>query len=345
MKRKKNRIPVIVVAILGALSFWLIINNKKGTIKETLRDFAVEDTASVTKIFLADKKNNSITLERQPSGIWTVNGKFIARKDAIQSLLYTIKKVDVKEPVGKKATDNIVMRLSGAAVKCEIYQGDKLAKAYYVGTETQDQTGTYMILIDPETMKPSAKPFITYIPGFEGYLTTRYFTDEKGWRDISVFKYHPDNIKSVRLEIPFSPDLGYEVNVKGNNDYEVRSLKDQKVLPNMDALAVKQYLTYFQNLNFEAFEDQLNDKQTDSVRIAQPLNIITVTDKDGKSATVKFFARAPKKRGEKDVNGKEILYDQERMDAVINDSKDLVIVQYYVFGKAMPPIEYFQKKK
>ena len=113
MKRKKNRVPVIIVALLGALSFWLIINSKKGTIKETLRDFAVEDTAAITKIFLADKSNKSITLERQPSGTWLVNGKFIARRDAIQTLLYTIKKVDVKELVGKKAQDAIVMRLSG----------------------------------------------------------------------------------------------------------------------------------------------------------------------------------------------------------------------------------------
>lgn len=345
MKRKKNRVPVIIVAVLGALSFWLIINSKKGTIKETLRDFAVEDTAAITKIFLADKSNKSITLERQPSGTWLVNGKFIARRDAIQTLLYTIKKVDVKELVGKKAQDAIVMRLSGSSVKCEIYQGDKLVKAYYVGTETQDQTGTYMILIDPETMKPSAKPFITYIPGFEGYLTTRYFTTEKGWRDISVFKYHPDFIKSIRLEIPFDPALGYEVTVKGNNDYEVKSFKDQKPVANMDTLAVKQYLAYFQNLNFEAFEEQLTEQQMDSVRRSQPVNILTATDKDGKTSTVKFFARRPGTHGGKDVNGKEITFDQERMNALLNDSKDLVIVQYYVFGKVMPPVEYFQKRK
>ncbi|HSH66537.1 MAG TPA: DUF4340 domain-containing protein [Bacteroidia bacterium] len=344
MKKKKNRIPLIIVILLGSISFWLIINNKKGTIKETLRDFAVEDTASITKIFLADKNNKSITLERQPSGIWMLNGKFIARKDAVQTLLYTIKKVYVKEPVGRKAQDNIIKRLSGSSVKCEIYKGNELIKAYYVGMETQDQTGTYMILIDPETMKPSAKPFVTYIPGFEGYLTTRYFTDEKGWRDISVFKYHPDNIKSIKLETPYNPQYGYEVTVNGNNDYHV-TLADHKPLSNVDTLAVKQYLTYFQNLNFEAFEDQLTEQQMDSVRNSKPINILTLTDKDGKISSVKFFARYPKHRGEKDVNGEEIQFDQERMDAQLNGSKDLVIVQYYVFGKAMPPAGYFQKRK
>ncbi len=344
MKKKRNRVPIVIVVLLGGLSCWLIFNNKKGTIKETLRDFAVEDTAAITKIFLADKENKTITLERQPTGIWMVNGKFIARRDAIKTLLYTIRKVDVKEPVGKKAQDNVIKNLSGAAVKCEIYQGSKLVKAYYVGTETQDQTGTYMILIDAATMKPSAKPFITYIPGFEGYLTTRYFTDEKSWRDLTVFKYHPDHIQSVRLEIPFKPGLGYEVLANGNNSYEVRTLKDKKTIADLDTISVKQYLAYFQNLNFEAFEDVLSQEQMDSVLHSQPLNILTVTDKDGSSRRVEFYARYPKKKGEQDVNGQEILYDQERMNARIDDSKELVVLQYYVFGKVLPPVDYFRKK-
>jgi hypothetical protein len=344
MKKKRNRIPAIIVVLLGAITFWLVINNKKSTIKETLRDFAVQDTASITKIFLADKNGKSVTLEHKSSGNWMVNGKFFARPDAMQSLLYTIKKVVVKEPVSKNAQDNIIKRLSGSAVRCEIYSGEKLIKAYYVGTETQDQTGTYMILIDLETMKPSAKPFITCINGFEGYLTSRYFTDEKEWRDLTIFKYQPDHIKSVKLEVPFNPEFGYELVVKQNNDYELRSVVTQKAMPAPDTLAVKQYLSYFQKLSFETFEDQLNAKQLDSVKKSKPINIITVTDNEGKVNTVKFFARNLRTRGQKDVNGKEILYDQERMDALINEGKDLVVVQYYVFGKVMPPANYFQKK-
>ncbi len=345
MKKKRNRTLAILVVLLGSACFWLVVNNKKGTIKETLRDFAVQDTAAITKIFLADKNNKSVTLERTAPGVWMVNGKYKARMDAVQTLLYTIKKVDVKEPVGKQAQDNVIKRLSGLSVKCEIYAGDDLIKAYYVGAETQDQTGTFMILIDPETMKPSAKPFITYIPGFEGYLTTRYFVDERAWRELTVFKYDPANIQSVKVEVPFNPEFGYEVVVKGDNVFEVKSIRSQEKLPDVDPLSVKQYLSYFQNLNFESFENELSEKQADSVKQAKPINVITVTDKAGKTTSVKFFARNPKTKGEKDVNGKEILFDLERMNALINNGKELVILQYYVFGKVMPPATYFQKKQ
>lgn len=340
---KKNRRAIILVIILSSISFWFIINKQNGTIKETLRDFAVSDTASINKIFLADKNGNSITLERKIGSPWTVNGKYGVRPDAIQTLLNTIKKIDVKEPIGKNAQDNVIKRLAAKAVKCEIYQNNKLTKAYYVGTETPDLTGTYMILIDLETMKPSAKAFVTYIPGFEGYLTTRYFVEERGWRDRTVFQYIPNGIKSVKVEAPSSPEYNYELSVKGNNNYQIKMLSDNRLLNNLDTLSVKQYLSYFQQLNFESFEVDLNQGQIDSVLKSQPINILTVTDTKGKTNKVRFYARFNEKRSA-GSDGKLAPYDPERMDALLDNGKDFVMVQFYLFGKVMPAAAYFQKR-
>jgi hypothetical protein len=341
---KKNRKAAILVILLGSLSFWLILNNNKGTINESLRDFAVKDTAAINKIFLADKKGKQVLLERKPNGGWTVNGKYSVRPDAIETLLITITKVDVKEPVGKAAKDNVVKKLAAKAVRCEIYQDDELVRAYYVGSETSDYTGTYMILIDPETNKTAEKPFITYIPGFEGYLTTRYFTEEAGWRDRTVYQYVPSDIRSVKLEVPAVPELGYEVVVKGNNDYEIKMLKDNQRLAGVDTFAVKQYLSYFQQLNFESFEVNLEQRQIDSVLKEEPINILTVTDNKGKSNKTKFYARKPKQEGMLDPSGNVIVFDQDRMDALLDNGKDFVMVQYFTFGKVMPPACYFLKE-
>ncbi|MBL7883443.1 MAG: hypothetical protein JNL69_05205 [Bacteroidia bacterium] len=339
---KKNKIGLIIVIVLALLAAWFIYNNKKGTIKETLRDFAVADTASVTKIFLADKDGNQVKLERQPSGIWTVNEKYNARMDAINMLLMTMKRIDIKEPVGKVAQDNVIKRLAAKAVKCEIFQNGELTKAYYVGTETADQTGTYMILIDTKTMQTSAKPFVTYIPGFEGYLTTRYFTKESDWRDRTVYSYVPDKIKSIKLEVPYTPEHGYELIIKGNNDYVIKQLSNGKEYSNFDTVAVKQYLSYFQNIHFETMDVMMKKNEIDSALASKPINILTITDESGKVNVTKFFPRKPKK-DQLDVDGKLMEYDPERMNALLNEG-DFVVVQYYVFGKLMPPADYFLKK-
>lgn len=341
---KRNRIAIILVIILAAVCAWFIINRGNGTIKRTLRDFAVADTASITKIFLADKDGNTVTLERQPSSQWLLNGKYFARPDAIKTLLYTINKLDVKEPVGKNAQDNVIKLLATTAIKCEIYQNNKLTKAYYVGTETTDQSGTYMILIDIETMKPSAKAFVTYIPGFEGYMTTRYFTEERGWRDRTVFHYIPSDIKSVKMEAPSNPEQSYELNVLGNNNYQIKMLANNASVANIDTLSVKQYLSYFQQLNHEGFEVELSQHQIDSVLKTKPLNILTVTDNKGQISKVTFFARnnLKKQYGE---DGELLPFDPIRMDALMENEQEVVLVQYYIFGKVLPPVDYFLKKK
>jgi hypothetical protein len=338
---KKNKVAIIVLVLLLIASVWFFLNNKKGTIKETLRDFAVADTASITKIFLADKENNSVTLEKV-NGIWKVNGKYNARPDAIQTLLETIKRVDIKEPVAKAAQDNVIKRLASKAVRCEVFQNGVLTKAYYVGTETADQTGTYMILMDLETMQASAKPFVTYIPGFEGYLTTRYFTKERDWRDRTVFQYIPTDIKSVKLEVPDKAEMGYELIIKGNNDYELK-MNSGKALAGIDSMAVKQYLSYFQQINFESMDLAMTQKEVDSTLMAKPINVLTVFNNKGEKNEVKFFLRKPSKESFDD-EGKLVQFDSERMNALL-DGKDLVMVQYYVFGKLMPPADYFLKNK
>lgn len=339
---KKNRIAIILVVLMGALTFWFVINNNKGTLRAEMKNFAVKDIETIDKIFLADKNGRNLTLTKDEKGKWLVNGKYGVREDALETLLQTIARVDVKEPVGKKAQDNVLKKLATKAIKCEIYQNGELTKAYYVGSETQKMTGTYMIMIDIDNMETMERPFVTYIPGFEGFLTTRYFTEEKGWRDRTMFQYNPNDIKSVRMEIPYNPSYGYELTVKGNNDYEIKMLADNKIVADVDPIAVKQYLSYFQILSFESFEVDLKQNQIDSVLKSQPINILTVTDKDGKVNKVKFYARKPKK----DVYGADGLllkFDEERMNALMNNGVDFVLVQFYMFGKVMPSVDYFLK--
>ena len=340
---KRNQIASILVILLGAICFWLIVHNKKSTLKEGLRDFALSDTASITKLFLADKNNSSITLEKLRAGHWKLNGKYIARNDGVNGLLETMKKIEVKSPVPKAARENVIKALAAGGVKIEAYQGEKLVKIYYVGSETLDMLGTYMLLVDPETMENSSAPYVTYIPGFDGYLTTRFFTKEADWRDRAVFQYIPPEIKSVKVEFPRKPEDGFEIINLPGTKFEVRSLKENAPLQNIDTTAVKQYVSYFQNLQYEAFEKP-DQHLKDSVVASMPLNIITITDMKGDVNTAKiFYKRAPPETIDQ-TTGRQAYYDFDRIYALVNKGADLVIVQYFTFGKLLQPITYFSPK-
>lgn len=340
---KRNKVAIILVVLLGSISFWFIVNNKKSTLRKGMRDFALQDTALVTKIFLADKNNRTVTLEKQQPGLWRLNNKFYARNDAVNMLLETMKRVEVKSPVSKSAQENVIKSLAAGGIKIEAYQGDKLIKIYYVGSETQDMLGTYMLLADPETMENSSVPYITYIPGFDGYLTTRYFTNETDWRDRSVFRYTPPEIKSVKVEFPMKPDDGFEINNLSGAKFELRSLSDNLPLTAIDTLAVKQYISYFQNIQYELIE-KLEKRLIDSVAASAPINSITVTDIKGNKNVVKLFYKSAAPDAIDHITNKPAIYDKDRIFALINNGTDFVTVQYFVFGKLLQPVAYFSPK-
>ncbi|HET6990834.1 MAG TPA: hypothetical protein VFJ43_05895, partial [Bacteroidia bacterium] len=334
----RNRITLLIAILLGALTFWLISRQGKSTIRAELRDFAVSDTGSVSKIFLVDKANKQVTLTRETDGRWKVDGKYYARPDAIKNLLITMHDVSVREPVGIKAQENVIKQLATGATKCEIYIGDKLIKQYYVGGETSDMMGTYMLLSDvsdPDDIVNSSEPFIMEIKGFNGYLTTRYFTSESEWRDRTVFHYFVPDIHTITVEHAGDPANSFTITQSaGKNIFTLQTMTGEK-LP-FDTIAVKQFVSYFGNIGFENFADKLPKEKIDSILHSSPAHIITVTDGANHKTEVKMFLKKNDGSAPEDSTAAmPPLYDPDRMYAQIVNTGDFVIVQYYVFGKLL----------
>lgn len=343
----RNTITLLIALALGGLTFWLISKNGKGTIKPELKNFAVSDTASITKIFLVDKSNKQVTLTRENDGRWKVDGKYYARPDAIQTLLGTMHDVSIREPVGLKARENVIKQLATGAIKCEIYAGDKLIRQYYVGSETTDMMGTYMLLSDvsdPDDIVNSSSPFIMEIKGFNGYLTTRYFTNPSEWRDRTAFHYFAPEIHTITVQHPGDPANSFTITQSpGKNIFSLQTLNGTPIP--FDTLAVKQYVSYFGNIGFENFSNDLPKPFIDSILATPPAHIITVTDGANKKNEIKMYLK--KNNGfdpDDSTAAKPSFYDTDKMYARL-ESGDFVLVQYYVFGKLLPDLDYFMPKK
>jgi hypothetical protein len=333
---KKNRTSLIVFLLLAIAAIVLIMTNRKSTIKDALKDFAVKDTATITKIFMADKTPSQVTLTKQAAGQWTVNGKFAARNDAINTLLETIDLIDVRAPVAKSAYNTVVKNLSSSGMKVEIYSKDKLLKTYYVGGPTQDNLGTFMML------ENSSTPFVLYIPGFNGYLSTRYFTEEGLWRDRTIFNYYPDEIANIYVEYPTREKKNsYMIDAK---TFTATS-GDPKEKPIVDTVKVSTIVGLFKHINFEGFADGVPLKIKDSILATNPLAIITVTDKKGNKDMIKAYLKMLNRKDSSIVDdlGNPMKYDIDRMFALINNGRDFVVIQHYIFDAIMVSFDYFKK--
>jgi len=330
---KKRIIQLSIVVILAVLATYLTINNHNGTIKKELRDFAVEDTASVDKIFLVDKQNNSILLERK-DGYWALNNDYIARQDLVNILLKTLHRIRVNKPVAKAAQQNIIKSLAAKSVKVEIYQNGELSKVMYVGGPTQDSYGTYMIL------ENSSTPFIMEIPGFRGYLSPRFSTFEIEWKTQNVFNIKLRDIKKVTVENGKDNKKSFTV-THNNNHYELFDYKGNKV-EKFDTIKVKKFLLAFRKKNFNKYIEDVPEKWQDSIKQSKPMYIVTVEKADGTKQWIKAFNKPG--WGRVDFFGEELKTDPDNF-FLLMDKGDFVYAQYYSFDPILKTIDDFKPDK
>jgi hypothetical protein len=325
---KRNRIFLIVLILLGSLTFWFVINKGKGTIKEELRNFSYKDTAAVVKVFMADKKGRQVLLEKQNDGTWLVNKKTPARPDAIKIMLATIHDVEVRSPVGKAAYNNIIKAIAANAVKVEIYDVNGHAKTYYVGSPTQDQLGTFMYL------ENSTVPFITHIPGFNGYLTPRYSTKEDDWKVKNVFHLSQGMLDELQVIDREQPGYSFRIKNNGNNSYSLFDEKG-KQLEGASQDKIINYLDYYGMINYEMEETSLSKSQVDSLMHQQPFRTIKLTYTDGKNTMVNFWKRpvTGSTAVKENEAGTPFKFDVDRMTAQIEGDNRLIVVQYFSFEK------------
>src|SRR5688572_11628584 len=143
-----KQVKILILLVIAALAVYFLYTRKPWRSLKRVDEtaFAVEDTAAVTRVFIADGRGSKVLLEKQPDGTWAVDGKFLADKKKIDVLLQTIHNVRLRNPVGQGEFNNVLRSFTAAGVKVEIYNGEEQIKTIYVGQMTSDQVGTYMMI-------------------------------------------------------------------------------------------------------------------------------------------------------------------------------------------------------
>ncbi len=345
---KKNRGIFTIVIVLAVFALVLILQNRKGTLRRAMSEFAIVDTASVTKIFMADMRNNQVLLTKIAPGKWLLNDTLKARREGLDLLLKTMSNLAVKAPVPRKSYNSVIKRLATNSVKVEIYQEkyrvdlfnsirffphEKLTKVYYVGNATPDNMGTFM------KMESSDVPFVVYEPGFRGFVSARYTATMNDWRDHQIFKKGPSAIRSLKIELPHQPEGSYFIEKHGTESLDLISLETNQRLSSFDTLRVVGLINGYRDIRYEAVLDAMRPAKKDSIIHTTPLHIITLTDTAGNVDIVKTFRRRNDK-GDYDMEGNLVAYDLDRLYALINDGKELVLIQYFVFDPITRPLSF-----
>ncbi|MEN9334418.1 MAG: hypothetical protein RLY35_1598 [Bacteroidota bacterium] len=341
MKNKKTIASVAVLIILSALAVYYYNKNQHSSIAENpFTQFAITDTSSVTKIFIADNQGNTALLERPQQGrLWTLNKRYKAREDALKNLLQVVNRIKVRGNVSSKSRDNMMKVLGSSAKKVEIYVNgeNEPSKIYYVGPNTQDHTGTIMLLEIPDEGK-SPEPYICHMEGFTGFLNPRFFAEEMEWRYTGIFD-HP-KLDIAKIEVQHSiPEYSFDIKYNGGN--QIALLHNQQNIEKFDSVKVKDFLLSFKKVHIESYRTFLKPEVEDSIRKIKPIVRINVLSTAGKKETVALFLKRGKEGGV-DANGNPSPWDAEYFWAM-NDKGEIGLAQRYVFDPITLPFQAFIK--
>jgi hypothetical protein len=336
---KSNRILIIGIVLLVAVLGYMYMQNGRTTLGGDLKNFTVEDTASVDRIFIADKQNHKVLLERKGPALWSVDGKYNARQDGIKMLLETLNKMVVRNPVAKSMEQKVLKDLAGPSQrKVEIYQKGELTKVFFMAAETPDKMATYMLMDGAES------PYEIHIPGLKGFLQTRFNSDGRLWRDPVIFRYDYRDMRSVEVKYPSMPQDGFTVKYDGKITslyHPGNPIPD----PALDSLRAFEYLNSFRNIGYE-FEvvETFSKTIKDSILASSPFIEVSVTDKNGSINSMKGYRRPTSLVSEVAEGEEKPPFDVDRMYGMINNGKDFVLIQYYQFDKVIKPVGWFLRR-
>lgn len=346
MKRKtKNKIILILSLLLIVVVVVVLLLNDNSTIEQ---NYHIEDTETISKVIIDDKDGNHLEILKVEDSIWKVNNS-PANIKVVDMLLSTLKSMRIREPIAQAARNNIVKQLAASGKTVKIYQNkhslnlgfiklfkkEKLTKTIYIGSETQDNMGTYMML------KGEESPCIMYIPRLKGYLSTRFSALEDFWKSHAVFKYKRDEIASLKVEIPNQKNESFQL-TKNGDGFDFTLLETGEKLQAFDTLKVKALLSSCFELNYESVAKNISQLEQDTIFGKAPAFILTLKDEKGKENILKTYSKLydPTSIAENDDDFYKI-FDVNRCYAIHSENKDTLIMQFFVLDNMLNPASYY----
>lgn len=204
--KKSTLVLLLLFVVSGGLTLWYLNRPepKKTSLTDADADFAIENTDEIGKIFLANRIRGEQYLLERRGDEWFVQDTIKVYPLIMESMLTAMRNMRIKYRPAEAAVPNIIKALATDQVKTEIYdrQGN-LMKTYYVGGETNDNMGTYMI------MEGSEKPFVMEIPFVSGSFKVRFDLGLLELTDKAIFREDTEEIEYISMEYPTRRDESF----------------------------------------------------------------------------------------------------------------------------------------
>lgn len=281
--------------------------------------FSTDPEKEITKIeFSQASEKLSLNYEGDE---WLVNGRHETGKTGIMFIVRVLKEMKIKSPVSDDVFREEIISKAIEPVKVKVFGKMGLMKSFLVFKTGSNKYGNVM------KRTAQSKPFIVYMPGYEGDIGSAFDVNELAWQPYRVFNILPSEIAAVILENGSDPDASFKIENLGERF--VLSGQDRD-LTGWDTAKVRRYITYFTWIPFESWAKDIGDEEKEKVRSGNPLYRIIVTKTGGEKIMLTLWERYH--NGEK---------DSDRLWGKTGNSDDLFIMRYFDVDPLLKKVSYF----
>ncbi len=318
---RKIIISVILTLIGGILL--LIISRNHSPFGKSNSSFASKPEKEITDVELS-QGDKRLSLSKNGNE-WLLNGNRETRKTAVMFLLRILEEIKIKSPVSPELFRQEIISHGIEPVKVRVRENRHLLKTFLVYETQSNIYGNIM-----KTSRKS-KPFIVYMPGFEGNIGSVFSLNELYWEPYTVFNLLPSEISSVCFENLADEEESFTINYEGQHF----SLRDKSgKLSGWDTSRVQRYLTYFVRIPFESWDLEPEAGDIEMVNRHAPLYRISVTTAKGRSIVLTLWKKW------KTENGVRVT-DSDRLLGKTQEKDDLFIIRYFDIDPLIKKKSYF----
>lgn len=285
--------------------------------------FAIDAEKEVSRIEFSSGEEE-LLLEKK-NGEWFVNGNSEARKSAILFIIRVLREMRIKSPVSPELFDSEVTVNGLVPVRVRVFENKKLIKTFIVYKTRSNIYGNIMM------MKEGSKPFIVYVPGFDGDIGSGFTLNELFWQPYSVFNLLPSEIASVDFENLSDTSSSFRIDYR-DNSYSLSA--GERSLSGWDSSLVIRYLSYFTWIPLESWAFDIRDKEKQAIESQGPFYRITVKKKNGESTILSLFEKLID-------NDSTHIKDSDRLYGKTIDRDELFIMRYYDLDPLLKKRSYF----
>ena len=281
---KKNLLYFLLVLGFGAAAWWTYQRSqRRSTIDKLDLNFAIPDTASISKISITSSFSKPMTMEREVGGPWKLNTKYEVAPVMMGLLLTTIRNVEMMRPVPASESKAVLQNMKTQYRKVEIFVKGELYKTYIIGDDAQDNIGTYMKLEDGDV-------YVCHLRGFNGFLSPRFDVSLSEWRHKLLFSSTPQSIQSIEVKYPAKPEANFKIKFEGKR-FGIEGANQ------FDTAATVDFMLRFRRMYLERFFKESSPHFEDSILKTQPEWTVELVDIDKtKSHLIYLYATTSEDR-------------------------------------------------